>query len=633
MPIETFEPAQFKPYAVTTGTGKSWAKVGDNGTEFGSSLNDDLQKVSDAATGGALGSQKNFDEMMARNQGGFSSPQFQSQYQGLGGGMASSMGPESLFRAGNNRPLASFGNQVGNNMPQPSFSRAIWDGGMSNMKREDEQRRLQEASGLSPKEYMQQQIQKVRSMDDTPQMDTSFGYSEDAFQQPQMGGPQTGGPQGPSFGGGPPITPFQNTAGDVGSFNPTEAITPFDNTAGDVGSFDPNGGITPFQNTAGDVGSFDPSGGTPVDQFQNEPFDINKATDAYFQQGMNVLNPAFQQQNSNLAQSLQGSGRGGLQLASGGQGAGGGGMMNPDAYQTGNAQSNALANLYQQSRGAALGEQAQNFGQNLNTSQQQMAQMGQNFGQDASTAQLQAALQGQTFGQGLNTSQQQMSQLGQMFGQDVTGTQLGASLQGQQFGQDLSESQQMAALQGQGYGQGLGTSQQQAALQAQRYGQGLSTNQQMAALQGQQYGQNLGTEQQRMSALGQLFGQDLAAGGQRFNQDLQRFGANQGQLTNLSNINQQQMSNLGLFAGMEGDLFNQGLAAEQVRSGANAGSMYQPQQRRESTASRLGGALVGGLAGNENVFSGAQDIWGNLFGGDSGGSAYDNNGIGIPWDL
>lgn len=505
MGIESFGPARFQPYTITTGTGGAYATTDEDGNNlFGSGLNPALGGVSNQATEGAGLSQTAFQNSLANNQGGFNSPQFQSQYQGLGGGnqnypMASNQTPINVAGGGGNaaadfnkmygggdsrmmaQPYNAFGNQLTNQRPQPSFG-----------------------GGKGPEQG---------NNGGQPQMDTSFGYSEDAFQQAQMDGPQTGGPQGPNFGGGPTVTPFQNTAGNVGSFTPTEQPA--------------------------------------VDQFQAQPFDINSATDAYFQQGMNVLNPAFAQQNSNLAQSLQGSGRGGLQLASGGQGAGGGGMMNPDIYQTGNAQSNAMANLYQQSRQSALGEQAQNFGQNL------------------------------------NTNQQQMSQMGQLFGQDATGTQLNAALQGQ------------------------------------NYGQGLSTNQQQAALQGQNYGQNLGTEQQRMAALGQLFGQDLATGGQQFNQNLQGFSANQAQLQNMSGINQQQMANLGLFAGMEGDLFNQGLAAEQVRSGANAGSMYQPQQGRESTASRLGGALIGGLAGNENLFSGAGNLWDKFTSsGGTGGSSY-----------
>jgi len=223
-------------------------------------------------------------------------------------------------------------------------------------------------------------------------------------------------------------------------------------------------------------------GGMQGANFMAPAFDINQATDQYFQQGMDVLNPAFAQQNANLAQSLQGSGRGGLMLSSGAMGAGGGGMVNPDMYNTGAAQNNALANLYQQSRQSALGEQNQMFGQGLTA------------------------------------------------------------------------------------------------------------------------------EQQRMNAGGQLFNQDLATGQQNYNQNLGGFEANQAQMNNLSNINQQQMANLGLFGTLENNLFSQGLAAEQVRSGANASSMYNPQTQ-ESLPSSLTGAAVAGLAGNANIGAMTGGMW------------------------
>ena len=226
-------------------------------------------------------------------------------------------------------------------------------------------------------------------------------------------------------------------------------------------------------------------GGMQGTNFMAPAFDINQATDQYFQQGMDVLNPAFAQQNANLAQSLQGSGRGGLMLSSGAMGAGGGGMVNPDMYNTGAAQNNALANLYQQSRQSALGEQNQMYGQALNS------------------------------------------------------------------------------------------------------------------------------ETQRMNAGGQLFNQDLATGQQNYNQNLGGFQANQAQMSNLSNINQQQMANLGLFGQLENSLFSQGLAAEQIRSGANAASMYNPQIR-ESLPSSLTGAAVSGLASNDNIKEITGDLWDDI---------------------
>ena len=231
---------------------------------------------------------------------------------------------------------------------------------------------------------------------------------------------------------------------------------------------------SPFSNAQFSSGNQGLTGGQMGSSFAAQPFDINQATDQYFQQGMDVLNPAFQQQNTQLAQSLQGSGRGGLQVASGALGAGNGGMLNPDAYATGNAQSNALANLYQQSRRAALGEQNQQFGQALNTEQQQMA------------------------------------------------------------------------------------------------------------------------------AGGQLFNQDLAAAQQNYNQNLGGFQANQGQMMNLSGINQQQMANLGLFGQLEGQNFNQGLAAEQIRTNAAADSYFNPTVR-ESVGSSAVSGIINGLTGNETV--------------------------------
>ena len=246
---------------------------------------------------------------------------------------------------------------------------------------------------------------------------------------------------------------------------------------------------------AANAGQFSPQGFNSANQgmtggmmgtnFSGQPFDVGQATDDYFQQGLGVLNPQFAQQNANLAQSLQGSGRGGLMLSSGAMGAGGGGMVNPDMYNTGAAQNNALANLYQQSRQSALGEQNQMYGQALNS------------------------------------------------------------------------------------------------------------------------------ETQRMNAGGQLFNQDLATGQQNYNQNLGGFQANQAQMNNLSNINQQQMANLGLFGQLENSLFAQGLAAEQIRSGANAASMYNPQIQ-ESLPSSLTGAAVSGLASNDNIKEITGGMWDDI---------------------
>ena len=355
MGIESYGPARFQPYTITTGTGGAYAsKDADGNNIFGSGLNPALGGVSNQATEGAGNSQTALQNALTNNQGGFNSPQFQSQYQGLGGGqpqqnypMARNMGPDNA---------GGFGQQIGGSYPTGGFK--------------------------GPERPIQ---------GGPPQLDPGFGYSEDAGLMQQQPMPQqqqqTNGPQGNNF--------------------------------------------------------------TP------EAFDINKATNDYFQQGMNVLNPQFQQQNANLAQSLQGSGRGGLQLASGSMGAGAGGMMNPDAYQTGNAQSNALANLYQQSRGSALGEQNQMYGQGLTTEQQRMAGLGQLYGQDAATAQQNYNQSLGAFGanqnQMLNYSdlnQSQMANLGMFSGMENDLTKLGltaeqmraAAAKGSYYTPDIRES-------------------------------------------------------------------------------------------------------------------------------------------------------------------------------------------------
>ena len=257
------------------------------------------------------------------------------------------------------------------------------------------------------------------------------------------------------------------------------------------------------------------TGGMMGTNFTGPEFNMQQATNDYFQQGLGVLNPQFAQQNANLAQSLQGSGRGGLMLSSGAMGAGGGGMVNPDMYNTGAAQNNALANLYQQSRQSALGEQNQMYGQALNA------------------------------------------------------------------------------------------------------------------------------ETQRMNAGGQLFNQDLAAGQQNYNQNLGGFQANQGQLALYQQLANQQLQNSGMFADMEGNVFNQGLAGEQVRTGANADATTVT--RGNQTPSMFNN-VVGGFLQNENVQNSAIDGLSSLW--DSynestptsgemiyNGNAYDNNGYGYPTQL
>lgn len=81
-----------------------------------------------------------------------------------------------------------------------------------------------------------------------------------------------------------------------------------------------------------------------------------------------LLEPSFEQQRQQLQSDLFGSGRLGLQLSGETAGAGAGtGMVSPDAYGLGLAQSRALAELSSSARTQAQGEQAQAFEQALGT--------------------------------------------------------------------------------------------------------------------------------------------------------------------------------------------------------------------------------------------------------------------------
>ena len=90
--------------------------------------------------------------------------------------------------------------------------------------------------------------------------------------------------------------------------------------------------------------------------------DLEGRTSDIFGQQAALLEPAFAQQRQKLQSDLFGSGRMGLMLAGEAAGAGAGGMVNPDAYGLGRAQSETLANLAAQSRQQALGEQQQAYG-------------------------------------------------------------------------------------------------------------------------------------------------------------------------------------------------------------------------------------------------------------------------------
>jgi hypothetical protein len=120
-----------------------------------------------------------------------------------------------------------------------------------------------------------------------------------------------------------------------------------------------------------------------------------QATNEYFAQQQQALNPVFEQQRQQLQSDLFGSGRMGLMLAGDAAGAGGGGMVNPDAFGLAQGQAQALQQAYAGSRQAALGEQAQGYGQ---------AAGSYGVNQEATNQQLQNLLSG--FGTALGTGQE-----------------------------------------------------------------------------------------------------------------------------------------------------------------------------------------------------------------------------------
>ena len=88
-------------------------------------------------------------------------------------------------------------------------------------------------------------------------------------------------------------------------------------------------------------------------------FDVGqRASDIYGEQAA-LLQPSFQQQNADLQQQLAGSGRLGLRLSGGTVGAGGTGLVQPDAFGLGRAQQQTLAELASGARGQALSEMGQ----------------------------------------------------------------------------------------------------------------------------------------------------------------------------------------------------------------------------------------------------------------------------------
>ena len=109
------------------------------------------------------------------------------------------------------------------------------------------------------------------------------------------------------------------------------------------------------------LGKMGESYGRDAAQFGFDTGDTASRTQDIFSQQSALLQPEFAQQRSQLKNDLFGSGRMGLMIAGDASGAGAGGMVNPDAYGLGRAQSQTLANLAVGSREQALGEQQQQY--------------------------------------------------------------------------------------------------------------------------------------------------------------------------------------------------------------------------------------------------------------------------------
>jgi len=110
----------------------------------------------------------------------------------------------------------------------------------------------------------------------------------------------------------------------------------------------------------------------PVERFQFDQGGIQDRTAQYFSEQQAMLDPVFQAEREQLQSDLFGSGRLGLQI----------GGVQPEAAGLAEAQAMALTNAAMQARQMAMGEQQQMFGQalqgygaNVQSQQQQLANL------------------------------------------------------------------------------------------------------------------------------------------------------------------------------------------------------------------------------------------------------------------
>ena len=101
----------------------------------------------------------------------------------------------------------------------------------------------------------------------------------------------------------------------------------------------------------------------PIPTFDFTGDDLRAREQQILQEQTALLTPELERQRQQLRSDLFGSGRLGLQLAGETAGAGAGtGMVNPDAYGLGLAQTRALAELAPEARRLATAEQLQDYG-------------------------------------------------------------------------------------------------------------------------------------------------------------------------------------------------------------------------------------------------------------------------------
>ena len=173
-------------------------------------------------------------------------------------------------------------------------------------------------------------------------------------------------------GGGGPSSSIDSRIVDManeGTFKPytisTSAGSAFGNDQGEFGASSSPAFTQAQQSAMSGANQLIPQ---VADAFGRQPsqfsFDssLGDRTNSIFAEQSALLQPQFDQQRQALQNDLFGSGRMGLSLAGQAAGAGSTGMVNPDAFGLGQAQSQTLANLGAQSRQQALGEQQQQYG-------------------------------------------------------------------------------------------------------------------------------------------------------------------------------------------------------------------------------------------------------------------------------